>query len=374
MIRTLLTAALLLATSALSASTYTYQRALVVNHLLIGTADQTNLPVLVAFTSTTMKVVGSGGHVQNSSGFDIIFSTVSGCGSSPIFWEIESYSSTAGTLLFWAQVPSVSHTVDTTFYMCYGNSMISSFQSTASSVWGGYAAVYHLTNGSVLSLAGSTATPNNLTNTNTVTAGTGLVDGGASLASASTQYLTSPVGQGATNASDFTGETCFNTGNNRGSNRSILDARVGTGHAGSIVFIDTSGKLNFYINNYGPFASSSAVDDSTWHCAALAYDHVGLMLYGYLDGAQVVSQSTPFPSVGAGANVSNIGADFNPASFFNGSIDEVRMAGGTFKSAGWLYASYNTISTPSTFVTYGSETMIGASNPKGKLLLIGDFE
>jgi len=102
----------------------------------------------------------------------------SGC-TSNLAWEVEKYGTSSGELEAWVKMPQLSNG-GTTFYMCYGKSSISSFQSTASAVWSnGYAGVWHLPNGSALSGIDSTTHANGTPEGNP-TAVAGVVDGAAS--------------------------------------------------------------------------------------------------------------------------------------------------------------------------------------------------
>ncbi len=139
---------------------YSFFRSITIDHTKVGTldhTDQTDFPVLVSFTDTTLKTVANGGHVQNANGYDIAFASDSS-NASPLFWEIESYDGTTGTVVAWVKVPTVSHTSNTIIYVLYGNSLISSFQSDITQVWdSNYLGVYHLGNSSGLSLLDSTS-------------------------------------------------------------------------------------------------------------------------------------------------------------------------------------------------------------------------
>src|SRR5207253_10452671 len=93
-------------------------------------------------------------------------------------------NASAGAVNYWVRVPTVSHTTDTTFYMCYGNAGITTDQSNKTAVWdANYKAVWHLTNGTTLSAADSTSNANNGTIIGSV-AITGQIDGGVNFPTA----------------------------------------------------------------------------------------------------------------------------------------------------------------------------------------------
>jgi hypothetical protein len=93
-----------------------------------------------------IKTTAYGGHVQSSSGYDIIFRASNGVDE--LYHEVESYNGTTGTLVAWVRVPTVSGTANTTIYMYYGNQCITSATQSANNVWELTTGVWHLKEGS----------------------------------------------------------------------------------------------------------------------------------------------------------------------------------------------------------------------------------
>ena len=82
-------------------------------------------------------------------------------------WEIAAYSASTGQIEIWVQIPTLSSSANTTIYMWYNNSSVSTYQCTATSTWdSNYEAVYHFGTSSSLSLHDSTSNGYTLTNTN----------------------------------------------------------------------------------------------------------------------------------------------------------------------------------------------------------------
>src|ERR1035441_8666497 len=146
-----------------------------VDHTQCGSSNSTAFPVLVSITATLLKTVAHGGAISNTvtqSGgnavtmpADLVFSA-DALGVTLYPWEIEFYDGTNGILVAWVQVPTLSHTADTVFYMPYGNVLISTQQNTGSyapsAVWDtNYKGVWHLPDGTTLNLNDSTVTGNN---------------------------------------------------------------------------------------------------------------------------------------------------------------------------------------------------------------------
>ena len=156
-------------------SGYDYRRVFTILHAKVPNSDQTNFPVLISTTDATLATVPNSGHLKNSSGYDLIFSTMSDC-SYLLNWDTETYNASTGNIIVWVKVPTVATASDTSIYMCYGNSLISSYLGYSTATWdSNYKSVWHLPNGSNLSLGDSTSNSLTLTNNN-VTATSGNID------------------------------------------------------------------------------------------------------------------------------------------------------------------------------------------------------
>ena len=140
---------------------YANQRTITISHSKVPNTDQTNFPVLISGTYSYLATTSNSGNVTNSNGYDIIF-TSDAAGTIPLSYERESYNSTTGAVIFWVNVPTLSHTTDTVIYMFYGNSSVTTDQTSATGVWdSGYKGVWHLPNGTSLSANDSTSNGNN---------------------------------------------------------------------------------------------------------------------------------------------------------------------------------------------------------------------
>ena len=179
-----------------------YRKAITVNSSHVD-ANLTDFPLLIDVTDTELD---SG--VQPD-GDDILFT--SDDGTTKLAHEIESYS--AGDLVAWVRVPSLSSTTDTTVYIYYGNSGAAN-QENAAGVWdGNYAMVQHLeeTSGTHND---STSNSNNGTPNGGVTQGIAGKIGGADSFDGTDDYV-DMGNQGSINfgTGDFTVEAWFRTNN-----------------------------------------------------------------------------------------------------------------------------------------------------------------
>src|SRR4051794_22495820 len=86
---------------------YTYAKVITIDYTKTsGTGSHTNFPVLISLTDANLKTTANGGHVTNSSGYDIIF-TSSDC-SVQLNHQLEKYDATTGEYIAWVRVPSLS--------------------------------------------------------------------------------------------------------------------------------------------------------------------------------------------------------------------------------------------------------------------------
>lgn len=160
---------------------YGFRRAIIIDHSKIPNTDQTNFPFLFSTTDPVFASVANGGHVNSSSGYDIIFST-DPYGLTKLDHELDQYNPATGQLVAWVRVPALSHSTDTVLYVFYGNPVVSTAQANPTGVWGvNYTGVYHMGNGTILSESDSSVYGNNGT-AQLATAGPGLIGGGVSFA------------------------------------------------------------------------------------------------------------------------------------------------------------------------------------------------
>ena len=125
-------------------SGYAYRRTITTDHTKVPNTDQSNFPLLISGTYSYLATVSNGGNVQNANGYDVIFTSDAGC-ANRLDHEVETYSATTGGVNYWVRLPSLSHTNDTTIYMCYGNSAFTTDQSNKTGVWdNNFKALYHL--------------------------------------------------------------------------------------------------------------------------------------------------------------------------------------------------------------------------------------
>lgn len=351
--RKLLAALVLLALPCAAAwpNGYRYRRTITVDHTKCGASDSTNFPVLVSGAYSYLATAANGGRVQNSSGYDVIF-TSDAAGRSKLNWEVEQYTASSGAVVYWVQIPTVSHSADTAFYLFYGNAAIASDQSNRTATWdSGYALVYHWGTPSSLSLTDSTSHANTGTNDNAVTAASGLIGGAGSFATSSSQYVTF-----STVSSGTSGTTSAWIKPNGQSGSFNFGPIIGNSGSSNIDPIQVSGSTDTsfgYSQGSGGVSHTVSSMTGVWHYLVSVRN--GLTVTLYLDGTQVASASL---QSNESALLQCIGRRNSGGLYYNGLIDETRIST-TLRSADWILAEYNNQSSPSTFYSVGAEQLAG---------------
>ena len=323
--------------------TYAYQATFTINHTKVPNTDQANFPVLISGTYSQMATVANGGYVTNASGYDIVFTADAAC-SSKLNWETESYSPN-GQVIFWVNVPVVSHTADTVFYACIGNSYIITDQSNKAGTWNsGYAAVYHLDELAFPYLDSTAngrtsryASPNGYFPSSTA----GFIGGGLSF-----NINGSQQGVGFDEILSGSGPASVTAWVKAVSGQPavIWDGRAGNGVGMCLSVNASDGKpnLTFTPPNAG-ISGITSIADGNWHYVAGTYNGSNASLY--VDGSLVASAVVT--GVSFGGNWSYMGVTYNFV-YGTSATDETRLSTVPL-SADWLATEFNNESSPGTF-------------------------
>lgn len=321
---------------------FTHARPLVIDHTKVP-ATQTNFTTLVSTTITGLKSTGSGGYVTDAQGDDIVFTSDSGC-TTLLSWEpLDLWTNSSGAIIAWVKIASVSSSVDTTFYVCYGKASITTFQggSTGAAWDSSYKLVAHLPDGSSLTSLDSTANGNNST-TSSATATTGQVDGAAAFNGTSgditfpTISLTSVTVSLWANSSNWAAQT------------GTLAEKENVNAAW--LLLDSTGTLLWRGGAVSADVSCTAPSNSAWHhIVATQTGTSGVM---YIDGTQCGTASPT--AIGNGSGLIHIGDIESGSLPFSGSLDEFSISN-VVRDSNWVAARFNNENSPSTFITVGSE-------------------
>lgn len=359
---------------------YGYKRTITIDHTKCGSSTSSNFPALVYISDATFKTTGNGGRINNANGYDIAFYSDSS-GTSSLYWEIEAYNGATGELWAWVKIPSLSHTTDTVIYVFYGDSGISTFQSTSSSVWdSNFKSVYHLPDGSTLSANDSTSNANNGT-VSGASATTGKIKGGASFNGSSNSIA---IGS-ASGVTDITSNITISAWINPASLPSTNGFAyiVGKGYDGNpeqyALRLSNEGAQRVTFTTYtggitygATWTHGGSITTGTWYHIVGLFNGSAWKIYS--DGSEVASTSSatgPARST-KGTYIGATDIAGSVSRWFNGYIDEVRISD-TARSADWILAEYNSQNSPSTFLALGSETSAGGGGGGSSIAVIAYY-
>jgi hypothetical protein len=320
---------------------WSYRKTITVNASKVGSGTHNNFPVLIQITDGDIKTKAL------SSGNDMLFTSSDGI--TKLNHEIESYSSSTGSLMAWVQIPSLSSSSNTVIYMYYGNSGAANQQNVTATWDASFRGVYHLNN----VFTDATSNARNGTNSGTSST-TGKIANGRSFNGSSkitiSGLMSNPInvtlsGWANLTTRDVTGSDLVSIGD-----YVCMNADDATnGYLGA-----------FYDAGWGLTKSSPKINTAGtgWHYFVYTFTSGAQALYldGVLKGSGAWSGAISYSTQGTNTI---IGAHGNGSTNFDwvGTIDEVRVAG-TARSAGWISTEYNNQSSPSTFFTVGSEATV----------------
>lgn len=322
-----------------------------------GASHSNGATVINCFLSSS----ANGGGVTSASGFDFIFALNSN-GSSPIAFERVVWDAVNGVTEAWLLIPSASHTTDTVIYVLWGDSGVTTDQSTPATVWAAYKNVEHFGDGTTISVADSTGvnTPTN----HGVTATAARIPGGAGSFNGTTEY----VDVGNTN-SNFTGSItleCWVLANTTATAELIGNQDIGGNNGYQIVLAVAGPQAVFtcflavtaatVLSQYVP-SNATPLTTGTWfHILATIQAGGGANCAAcgvYIDGNPTAPQSIGVPGTGViGAQTQTLTLGQISTLFFGGKLDECRT-GNFWTSADLAKAGHNSQSSPSTFFSLG---------------------
>ncbi len=328
---------------------YSYGRQLLVTgSKVVGSTDLQYYPIYVNVTAPELRHVSSGGHVESSQGFDILF-TLADC-QTPLPLVIESYNATTGHYIAWVQVPRLTPGTDQNIHMYYGRSGISDPSDPA--VWSGYHGVWHFNSGSFADATGHSYTPVNMGTT---------LQSPAYLAEG--RHLSSTQWMELNNFPDLTGSFTmsawiYTTNNGRSGQRVFQDDEYNSGGYALSLGDGGTGALRIYARASNPVyfdTPAYTIQNNTWYHVMGVIDMTTMTRRIHVNGVLVASDS--FTGWGTDAGKATIGGESaigETENRFEGHLDEVRVANSAL-SPTWAITEYNNQSAPSTFYTLSPE-------------------
>lgn len=324
-----------------------------------NTTILSSFPVLISGTFGFLKTTGNGGLVTETSGADIVFSTV-GPGLTPYLnVETETYTNNTGAIDAWVQIPIIFSSQSVAIYMAYGNTTITSRVVWSTNTWdSNFMGVWHLPNGSTLGALDSTANANHGTITNAPTASVGQIDGGATFVTANSQSI-SIADNTTLKPARLTYSLWFKRNGNQANQqkRLIEKGTDATGPPFGSYFIQfVGGDASAFQQLIGVAGTATGwttpagtIADLTWYKAANSYDGSNVRSYfngvlrNTVAGSGAISYDTNPLAFGASSN--NVGGF---GQFYQGSLDELRLSN-IARSPDWERTEYNTETNSSLF-------------------------
>ena len=374
------------------------------------TDNEVNFPLLVTEDTLPSEIFDAdGSYPALNGGGDIRFSSDEE-GNTQLACEIESFITdndpANGKAAIWVKVPSLSSSSNTTIYIWYnkaGESQPAEDNAYGKeNVWdSGFVMVQHMNqtpDGTADEIVDSTANDNDGTTSGMDSADqvAGQIDGSLDFdwvdnyVDIFDSETVSTKLQSIGDNNNYTLVAWIKTdaaaGTNEGywrSEQTIIDlvTQLGAGANRapfSFGIEDTFiclGRTHYHTTSDERKLGSIAVNDGNWHSlvASIQDDVVDFYVDGVLDVQKTFTVATGDCSVGSTASNMQIGVaartdGTKDKSFFDGSIDEVRISN-VARSAGWIATEYNNQYSPSTFLIEGTPETPGAYSEQFKDLL-----
>lgn len=320
---------------------WSYRKLVTIEHDQVA-GNLVNFPVLVSITDSDLQNDAQG------DGDDIAFVSYSN-NETQLSHEIESYDNGDGSLVSWVKIPSVSSSVDTLFWMYYGNDGCGS-QEDVSNVWdSNYKMVYHLEESDIDGGSGDIKDSTSNNNDGTTSGMDGNDDVSAKIGTGfDFDGINDYVGTNVdvTSYSDITVSGWVypeNAGD--GSHTGFF------GQNNAFETLWDSSVMTFWTNI--DHECSANVASAQWHYITLIYD--GSDLFIYKNGRQVATDTAGgFEDEDYTFNIGGGGINQEADNWLDGIIDEVRISN-TARSSSWITTSYSNMNNQSTFITLDSE-------------------
>ncbi|MHA2393739.1 MAG: DUF2341 domain-containing protein, partial [Promethearchaeota archaeon] len=346
-----------------SINDFEYFKEITIDHTMVsGSTNLINFPLLISIFDSDLH-----DYVQPD-GDDIAFTN----GTSWLFHEIElfnqNYNSTHAQLVTWVSVPVLSPSVDTSIYMYYGNSTMSS-QQTPTRVWdSNYIGVWHLNENSGNALDSTSFGVN------------GILSGGV------TQGISGQLGtaynfDGINGYADFGNpiddHLDFGTGSFTISMWLKIDASTGTwqvpltkGHPSNLdsgyrFETNQNGQfVYFQISDGSSYVSSNNQDVTfgTWIYLVGRVERSSDEIHLFKDGSY--SGYNDISGIGNVDSVENltISRGLHLSAPVDGSFDEIRISN-IAHSDGWIATEYNNQYDPNSFYSIGNAIKVDENAP-----------
>lgn len=351
--------------SAANYGNYGFKKPITLNTTTLGIiTNLANFPALLTIQDNNLIISNTcTDKVKTPNGPNYDFAFTDANGTSELYYQVESYDQTTGTLLVWVQIPSLTYAVNNSIMFFYGSPSPTVTHNAAffQNTWGSdYKAVYHFNEGTYSgsvtdgSSGGHTGTTSGMSSSDLVTGKIGSAysfNGSSKLINAGSVNITGP----------FTISAWVKPAVVNSDQKIITNQATGGSSTGGY-------KLGIFSNGVAETESGTAINRgqgtppptmtaNTWYYVQGVFN--GSTLSTYVNGAQyeilstttAPSSTTPlYIGAGEGGNVY----------YFNGLIDEARVSNAA-KSADWLKAEYVNQNNPAAFTSAGSTSVVSTN-------------
>ena len=304
-----------------------------------GSTDLTDFPVLISITDADF-IHNPGVGVESANGFDIAFSA--GDGTTALDFQLESYNSGTGEIIFWVRFPTLSANSDTQFFIYYGDNTIVTDQSSTSTWNSNYQLVMHMDGGATET--DLTSNGNDGTGTENGTGGiavvTGQIGSARDFERGDGDFISVPDDASL----DITGEITMSFWFNQES--AVTPDFITKGTNAAYEAATRNGiRTRFRKNNSNALTTGASfpLSNATW--VYLTYVQTSSGMEIYQDGELVASNTntTAFDTNNDALQISRSG------DAVDGIMDEVRISD-IARNADWIATEYNNQFNPSTFI------------------------
>jgi len=327
---------------------YGYKKKITIDHTKVA-GDETNFPVLISVTDADLADTSNGGHVESSSGYDIVF--YNDDEDTLLKHEIQSYDNTDGTLVFWVKVDSLSSTVDTDIYIYYGDSTPTIVDPSSTDTWDSdYLAVWHMDGTSDSTGNGYTLTEHNSIAAVASDIGKGYqFDGTGDYLTQTTLLSTFETAVSyetwVKNTARVTGDSILRSENNHSEDSLVLNIVDSSGFK-----LRTMGEANGGGGKYTNSTDEFTAD--VFHFCGLSWS-AGNPVNGYLDKEKFSGADVPQIENGNDYDII-FGGQRGAGGYWEGFIDEARVSKKE-RTDNWMETDYNTMNDPASFMSWGAE-------------------
>ncbi|UCF50049.1 MAG: DUF2341 domain-containing protein [Thermoplasmatales archaeon] len=342
-----------------------YRKKITIDHDMVD-GDLSDFPVLVSLVDSDLRVKAQ------VDGDDVLFMDGSGV-ASKLYHEIESYDGSSGELVCWVNVLGLSSSVDTDFYMYYGNPFCGDQQSPEL-VWDeNFEAVWHMNDKTVLTISDSTFnnnTGNKRSNNIPLEVSSGKI-GKAQDFERTDEAFIDAAGTYEIGLYDDTTFSAWIKVETHSINKWNVIMSTMEGMTGYYVAMRLFEENNINYPKIGGFWCSdntvpargvktdSPFDLHTWYHICGVLDRNNRCMYIYKNG-QLQSEIIDVSNLGScsdGTDVFIIGAEDPDAGiegYWDGFLDELRVSN-IARSPSWISTEYNNQNDPSNFYNIGPE-------------------